>query len=92
MPGSTWDDEEGQWWRGDCIFTVNGVTREYYQPPARKRPRDQQIIWNVYPIHLGGLTNVLLGDGSVRGVSNNIDLRTWSAMVTPSSGESESLQ
>jgi prepilin-type processing-associated H-X9-DG protein len=90
-PNVTWDDEEGQWWLGSCKFTVGGVTREYYQPPARNRPRDQQIIWNIYPLHTGGLTNVLLGDGSVRGISNNIDIATWSAMVTPSGGEPKAL-
>ena len=32
--------------------------------------------------------NVLLGDGSVRGVSNGISLATWQAVITPAGGES----
>jgi prepilin-type processing-associated H-X9-DG protein len=86
-PTQAWDDEEGQWWAGNCKFTVSGVTREYYQPPGRNRPRDQQTFWNIYPLHTGGLTNCLFGDGSVRGISNNISVPAWSAMVTPNGGE-----
>lgn len=86
-PNQTWDDEEGQWWAGNCRFTVAGVTREYYQPPRILRPRDQQIIWNIYPLHSGGISNAVFGDGSVRSINNTIDLVAWSAFVTPSGGE-----
>jgi len=86
-PSQTWDDEEGQWWMGNCNFTVAGVTREFYQPPRVLRPRDQQTIWNIYPIHTGGISNAVFGDGSVRSLSNSIDIPTWSAFVTPAGGE-----
>src|SRR6056297_478752 len=32
-PSVGWDDEDGQWWNLNCRFEINGVTREYYQPP-----------------------------------------------------------
>jgi prepilin-type N-terminal cleavage/methylation domain-containing protein len=86
-PNETWDNEDGQWWLGDCHFTFNGVRREFFQPPARNRPRDQQIFWNIYPIHTGGIVNSLMGDGSVKSISNNIALPVWSALITPSGGE-----
>ena len=86
-PTVTWDDEEGQWWIGSCRFTVGGVAREYYQPPRVLRPRDQQIIWNIYPIHTGGISNAVFADGSVRAINNTIDVAAWSAFVTPAGGE-----
>ncbi|GAB6164511.1 DUF1559 domain-containing protein [Thermostilla marina] len=88
-PNVTWDNEEGQWWRGDCKFTYNGQTREFFQPPARNRPEDQQIVWNIYPIHAGGVVNVLMADGSVQAVNNTIDVIVWSAQMTRRGGETE---
>ncbi|XZE36908.1 DUF1559 domain-containing protein [Pirellulaceae bacterium SH501] len=86
-PNVNWDDEDGQWWLGNCSFTVGGITREYYQPPRPLRPRDQQIVWNIYPIHTGGISNAVFGDGSVRSMSNSIDIAAWSAFITPAGGE-----
>ena len=86
-PNVTWDDEDGQWWLGNCKFTFQGQTREYYQPPRVLRPKDQQIVWNIYPNHAGGIANAVFGDGSVRSVNNSIDLAAWSAWVTPAGGE-----
>lgn len=86
-PTTTWDDEYGQWWLGSCQFTVNGVTNEYFQTPRPNRPRDQQHVFNLYPVHAGGVFNCAWGDGSVRSVVNNIDIVTWSAFVTPNGGE-----
>ncbi|MCI0681664.1 MAG: DUF1559 domain-containing protein [Gemmataceae bacterium] len=37
--------------------------------------------------HSGGLVNVLLMDGSVRSVSQNVDLTTWRALGTRAGGE-----
>lgn len=90
-PNVTWDDEDGQWWMGSCRFNFNGITREFFQPPRPRRPRDQQLVWNIYPIHAGGIVNSVFGDGSVRGVSNNVDIFVWSAIVTPDGGEVETL-
>lgn len=86
-PSASWDDEEGQSWLGSCKFTINGVTQEYYQPPRILRPRNQQTIWNIYPIHTGGISNAVFGDGSVRAINNNIAIQVWSAMITPNGGE-----
>lgn len=91
-PSQTWDDEDGQWWAEHCRFDYNGTPREFFQPPRPKRPRIQQLVWNLYPIHTGGQLNGVFGDDSVRSVSNNIDVFVWSAIVTPNGGEVESIQ
>ena len=74
-----------------CTFLLagclNGVAGEFYHPPRPLRPRDQQVWVNIYPNHTGAVCNAVFGDGSVRGISNNIDIGTWSAFVTPGSGE-----
>ncbi len=86
-PNVSWDDTYGQWWLGSCQFTYNGVTKDYYQPPSRNLVPAQQSVWNIYPLHSGGLSNAVFGDGSVRGINNNIDTAAWSAFVTPNGGE-----
>ncbi len=86
-PTQSWDDEEGQWWNANCRFTVNGITQEFFQPPSKLRPPDQQRFWNVYPNHAGGLVQTLMADGSVQSVNNNIDLFVWSALVTPAGND-----
>ena len=91
-PNESWDDEDGQWWADHCRFTFNGRTQEFFQGPRPKRPRDQQHWANIYPIHTGGITNCVFGDGSVRGVPNAIDVFVWSAIVTPDGGEVQTLQ
>lgn len=87
-PTVTWDDEYGQWWLNDCRFTVSGVTQEYFQTPRKNRPKDQQNVFNIYPIHAGGIFNCAWGDGSVRTVANTVDPVAWSAFLTPDGGES----
>ncbi|MCY2979455.1 MAG: hypothetical protein NTU79_12395 [Planctomycetota bacterium] len=89
-PNATWDDEEGQWWLPNCRFTTTGAnprTAEFFQPPRPLRPRDQQVIWNMYPIHTGGVINVVYGDGAIRNISNTIDVVAWSSLLTPDGGE-----
>jgi prepilin-type processing-associated H-X9-DG protein len=86
-PNTTTDDIDGQIGVLNCKFTVGGVTRDYFQPPSVARPRDQQHFWNIYPNHTGGICNVVFGDGSIRSVSNGIDILAFSAFVTPSAGE-----
>jgi prepilin-type processing-associated H-X9-DG protein len=82
-PNISWDDNHGQFWLGNCEFEVNGVTREYFQPPSQNFVPTQRNWWNIYPVHAGGVVNVLLGDGSVQAINNNIDIFVWSAMLTP---------
>jgi prepilin-type N-terminal cleavage/methylation domain-containing protein len=85
-PTQSWDDEYGQWWMGSCNFTVNGVSREYYQPPRRRLVPSQQQAFNIYPMTASGIQMLML-DGSVRNVSTSVSLVAWSAGVTPDGGE-----
>ncbi|HTK77310.1 MAG TPA: DUF1559 domain-containing protein [Gemmataceae bacterium] len=84
-PSQTWDDLDGQWWLGNCRF---GTTdrNEYFHPPVARPVPTQQNAYNIYPMNAGGV-QVLMCDGSVRTVTTNISLRSWSAMVTPAGGE-----
>jgi prepilin-type N-terminal cleavage/methylation domain-containing protein len=86
-PTQTWDDEYGQWWLSNCRF--NGSAFETFQPPRRRLIRAQQNFFNIYPQHPGGSVQVLLLDGSVRGINTSIAVLPWSAAVTP--GDSESI-
>jgi prepilin-type N-terminal cleavage/methylation domain-containing protein len=47
---------------------------------------NRQNIVSARSLHTGGV-QVLLGDGSVRFVTNTIDLATWQALGTPAGGE-----
>jgi prepilin-type N-terminal cleavage/methylation domain-containing protein/prepilin-type processing-associated H-X9-DG protein len=91
-PAASWDDNDGQWWMGDCTFNdprSTGRTGKFYHPPRANRPPNQQTIWNIHSLHSGGISNALLGDGSVRAIANTIDIYAWSAMVTPNGNEAE---
>lgn len=79
--------EEGIWLTGNCTFTVGGVTRDFFRTPAKSRPPVQQSQWNIYPNHTSGTLNVLMGDGSVKTITNNIDIFVWSAQITPDGRE-----
>jgi prepilin-type processing-associated H-X9-DG protein len=46
----------------------------------------KRITFTARSHHPGGV-NLLLGDGSVRFVSNNINLSTWRALSSPNGGE-----
>ncbi len=83
-PNQTWDDEDGQWWRGSCAFAAGQP--EYFQPPKPKRPRNQQTWRNIYSMSAGGVY-ALMGDGSVRAITPSVSIPAWSAAVTPSGGE-----
>ena len=94
-PNATWDDEDGQWWGGPdssgvVRFAVNGVTSVYIMPPKPRRPPHQQGWYNLYPLSSAGI-QALMGDGSVRSISTSVSLASWSAAVTPTGGESISL-
>lgn len=84
-PSVTWDDEDGQWWRPDCRMA--GLQGERFQTPRPLRPKDQQVWYNIYPLHTGGIVNALYLDGSVRSISNGVDAVAWSAVITRSGGE-----
>jgi prepilin-type N-terminal cleavage/methylation domain-containing protein len=85
-PTQTWDDEYGQWWLSSCNFTVNGVTREYYQPPRRRLIPSQQQVYNIYPMSAAGV-QMLMFDGSVRSINPSISVVAWSAGVTADGSE-----
>jgi hypothetical protein len=95
-PNVTWDDTHGQWWgantgRGPCrISTAANDNGQYFQPPVQRRSPSQMGAWNIYPISSGGV-QALMGDGSVRGITPSVSIRSWSAAVTPNGGEAVSL-
>jgi prepilin-type N-terminal cleavage/methylation domain-containing protein len=84
-PRVTWDDQDGQWWLGNCRV-VPGDPNEYFQPPVRRLIPAQQNAYNIYPFSSGGV-QALMCDGSVRMITTSISVRAWSAAVTPSGGE-----
>jgi prepilin-type N-terminal cleavage/methylation domain-containing protein len=88
-PTQTWDDQDGQPWLNHCRV-VAGDSREYFQPPVQRPPPDQQNFYNIYPFNTTG-AQVVMCDGSVRTITTSISVRAWSAAMTPSSGESVSL-
>jgi prepilin-type N-terminal cleavage/methylation domain-containing protein len=85
-PTATWDAANGQWWLGDCHM-IKGDPNEYFQPPVPRVIPSQQNAYNIYPFNSGNLSQVLLCDGSVRRITTSIDVRAWSAAVTPAGGE-----
>ena len=91
-PTQAWDDEMGQYWTGNCMFTgLSGYPNaEYHQPPRPRRLPNQQSWYNIYPITVSGV-QALMGDGSVRSVSPSVSIPAWSAAVTPNGGEVLSL-
>jgi hypothetical protein len=84
-PTVTWDDVDGQWWRGDC-YVVNGDPNEYFQPPVPRVLPPQQTVYNIYPLNTSGV-QCLMCDGSVRTVTTSVSVRAWSAAVTPNGNE-----
>jgi len=83
-PSVTWDDEYGQWWLKTCNFSG---PYETFQPPRRRLIAAQQSVYTIYPMSSGGV-QVAMGDGSVRTVSTNVSVASWSAAMTPNGGES----
>lgn len=87
-PSQTWDDEYGQWWRTNCRFGTSPV--EFFQRPRRRLVPNQQSVFTIYNMSASG-TQALMGDGSVRNITPNVSLISWSAAVTPDGGEVGSL-
>jgi len=88
-PTQTWDDQDGQWWAGNCRL-IQGDPNEYFHPPVPRLIPSQQNAYNIYPFNAGGV-QVLMCDGSVRTVATTVSVRAWSAAVTPNGGESLTL-
>ena len=84
-PGQSWDDQNGQWWLRSCRFGSNAF--ETFQPPKPRVIPSQQNFYNIYPMSSGGV-QCLMGDGSVRNLTTNVSILSWSAAVTPNGGES----
>jgi prepilin-type N-terminal cleavage/methylation domain-containing protein len=90
IPNVTYDAKDGEWWQGNCR-TVAGSAIEYFQPPVPAPIPSQQNAFNIYPFNSGGVVQVLMCDGSVRGITTSISVQAWSAAVTPNGGEAVSL-
>jgi prepilin-type N-terminal cleavage/methylation domain-containing protein len=84
-PTTTSDDTYGQWWLGSCKVVANDPN-EYFQPPQPRPIRAQQSGYNIYPFNAAGIQG-LMCDGSVRTITTSVDVRAWSAAVTPNGGE-----
>jgi prepilin-type N-terminal cleavage/methylation domain-containing protein len=76
----------GQWWLGNCRVVANDPN-EYFQPPVPLVIPRQQSIYEIYPFNSGNIVQTLMCDGSVRGVSTSVNVRAWSAAVTPKGNE-----
>jgi prepilin-type N-terminal cleavage/methylation domain-containing protein/prepilin-type processing-associated H-X9-DG protein len=87
------------WWAPGAQFTTfyppnsslpDIVTQNCNNQPAQNLPcRDNGGAWNILAArsrHTNGV-NVVLGDGSVRFVSQSIDIGVWRAMSTVAGGE-----
>jgi prepilin-type N-terminal cleavage/methylation domain-containing protein len=84
-PTVSWDNNNGQWWLGDC-HTVKGDPNEYFLPPRPRVIPAQQVTYVIYPINAGGVQGLML-DGSVRVISTSVSVQAWSAAITPNGGE-----
>jgi prepilin-type N-terminal cleavage/methylation domain-containing protein len=86
-PTVTWDDNDGQWWRGNCYFTAVSTQYQYFQPPKPARVRNQMNPYNIYSFNSGNIVQAAMMDGSVRSIPTSISVFAWSAAVTPAGGE-----
>ncbi len=86
IPGNAWAYRGLQYYRGLIV----AVYYTHTLTPNAKRRDCVQVDYGGHAAtrshHVGGSSTVL-GDGSVRFVSDNIDLNTWKAIGTPNGGE-----
>lgn len=87
-PTSTADDVYGQWGRANCKFGVD--PNEYFHPPSRLLIPSQQRYYNIYPFSSSGVLGVMM-DGSVKSINTSVNIRAWSASITPRGVEPESI-
>jgi len=88
-PNSAADDVYGVYNRANCRFG-NTDPNEYFHPPSRLLIPSQQRHHNIYPFTSGGVQAVMM-DGSVKSITTSVNIRAWSASVTPRGGEAESI-
>jgi prepilin-type processing-associated H-X9-DG protein len=85
-------------WRDYTIYNgvyPQGAGQSTYDPsfdggvgiPFQVRPQPQKCDWHVTQSGHTGVMNVLMGDGSVRGVSTSVSLPTWVIACYPKSGQ-----
>ncbi len=87
-PGTWTADRAGQWLNGHLTYTIYN---HHYTPNQTgawdcKNSSNSQALIAARSYHTGGV-NVLLGDGSVRFVSNTIAIAPWRALATIAGGE-----
>jgi prepilin-type processing-associated H-X9-DG protein len=56
-------------------------------PTFQSRPTSGQCIADVPQSHANGSLQVLMLDGSVRGIAQGVDPVTWRGSITPNGGE-----
>ncbi len=81
-------DRAGQWLNGHLTYTIYN---HHYTPNQAgvwdcKNSSNSHAVIAARSAHTGGV-NVLLGDGSVRFVSNNVAVNSWRALGTIAGGE-----
>jgi prepilin-type N-terminal cleavage/methylation domain-containing protein/prepilin-type processing-associated H-X9-DG protein len=84
---TSWNVRRGRCWAdGD----YNTTLYNHYDPPNAARPdlvRHNNPGWRAARSRHAGGVNVLFGDGSLRFITNDIDLGTWRSLATRSGGE-----
>lgn len=84
--GTTWSGTRGEKW----IWHGRTLYNHYYGPNARTpdcyNASSGYFLTSARSAHTGGV-QIALCDGSVRFVSENIDIKTWRALATRAGGE-----
>jgi len=90
-PLQTWDVPGGQWWLGNCRLDAPKDNNEYFLPPQNPLVPTQASVYVIYPFNASGTVQVVMMDGSVRGIVPTISTQAWSAAITPHGGENSPL-
>ena len=79
---STWS----RWqWNGSSWSLTPGQT--FTNPTFQSRPTSSQCVADIPQSHANGSLQVLMLDGSVRGIAQGVDPATWRGSITPNGGE-----